>query len=61
MTEGGGDRGGPWSPPKIRKKIIKSKKNKNKNKNVKFGSNFSHMVPSQIFFGLILNFLSYTN
>jgi hypothetical protein len=55
MTEGGGDWGGPWSPQNKEKIIIRSKKKKN----VKFGSNFSHMVPLQNFFGLILNFLGY--
>jgi hypothetical protein len=44
-------------PPQNKEKKIKSKKDKN----IKFGSNFSHMVPSQNFFGLILNFLSYTH
>jgi hypothetical protein len=47
----GGDRGGPWSPQNKEKKI-KSKKNKN----IKFGSNFSHMVPPKIFLALFLIF-----
>jgi hypothetical protein len=52
MTEGGGDQGGPWSPPNKEKKI----RSKKKKKNVNFDSNFSHLVPSQKLFGPIFRF-----
>jgi hypothetical protein len=55
INDGGrGDQGGPWSPPKIRKKKLEVKKIKNKN--IKFDSNFSHLAPSQKLFGPIFRF-----
>jgi hypothetical protein len=56
MTEGGGDRGGPWSPPPKKKK--KEKTNRSK-KNVKFGSNFSHSATSKKKFGPIFRFYNH--
>ena len=57
MTEGGGDLG-PWSPQNKEEKKIEVKKIK---KNVKFGSNFSHLVPPKKILALFLDFMAISN
>jgi hypothetical protein len=57
LTPNDGGRGGPgWAMVHPTKKKKKKKKKEKKRKKVKFGSNFSHLVPSQKNVGPIFRF-----